>query len=71
MEVFESVGSCPGLHPDPEGAIPAGGEVPFFGILLVSPEDEIAHFEFPSFDLFAVMSGYFVLALLPARSPQS
>ena len=57
MEVFESVSSRPGLHPDPEGAVPVGGEFPFFGILLVSPEDEVAYFEFPSYDFLDVASG--------------
>jgi hypothetical protein len=60
MEVFEPVSSRPGLHPDPEGTVPVGGELPFFGVLLVSPKDEIAHLEFPLYDLFAVTSGYFL-----------
>lgn len=60
MKVFESVGSCPGFHADPEGVVPVGGEFPFFGVLLVSPEDEVAYFEFPLPDLLAVTSSYFL-----------
>ena len=60
MEVFKSVSSCPGLHPDPEGVVPVGGELPFFGILLVSPEDEVAYFEFSFDDFLAVASSYFL-----------
>jgi hypothetical protein len=72
MKVFESVGSCSGLHLDPEGTVLVGGEFPFFGNLLVSTEDEVAYFEFPFYDFLAVTSSYFfVLALLLARSPQS
>jgi hypothetical protein len=60
VEIFESVSPRPGLHPDPVGAVPVGGEFPFIRILLVSPEDEVAYFEFPSYDLLAVAIDYFL-----------
>ena len=58
MKVFESVSSHPGLHPDPEGAVPVGGKLPFFGVLLVLPEDEVAYFEFSFDDFLAVAMLY-------------
>jgi hypothetical protein len=68
MEVFESVSSRPGFHSDLVGPVPVGGEFPFFSVLLISSENEIAHFEFSFSDFLTVASGYFfVLALRPAR----
>ena len=61
METFESVSPCSGFHPDSVGSLRVGCEFPFFRVLLVSPEDEVAYFEFPPYDVFAVASGYFFL----------
>ena len=60
MEIFESVGPCSCFDSDPVGSLQVGGEFPLFRVLLVSPEDEVAYFEFPLYDLFAVASVYFL-----------
>ena len=60
-EIFEFVSSCPGLHPDSLGSLPIGGEFSLFRILLVTPEDEVANFEFSFHHFFAVTNSYFLL----------
>ena len=62
MKIFESVSSRSSFHSDSVGSLPVGGEFSLFGVLHVSPENEIAYFEFPSYDLFAVASGYFLFS---------
>jgi hypothetical protein len=61
MEIFEHVSPCSGFHSDYVGSLLIGCELPFFGVLLVSPEDEVAYIEFPLYDIFAVVSSYFLL----------
>jgi len=60
VEIFESVCSCSGLHLDYVGSLPIGSEFSLFRILLVSPEDEVANFEFSFYHFLAVTSGYFL-----------
>ena len=61
MEIFESISPCSSFHPDSVGSLPVGCEFPFFRVFLVLPEDEVAYFEFPPYDLFVVAIGYFLL----------
>ena len=60
VEVFEAISSCSGFHPDSVGSHPVGGEFSLLRVFLFSPENEVAYFEFPLYDFFAVASGYFL-----------
>jgi len=60
IEVFESVGSCPGFHSNFVGSLLLGGEFSLFRVFLIPSEDEVANFEFSFYDFFAVASGYFL-----------
>ena len=60
MDIFESVSPYFGFHSDSVGFLLVGCEFPF-RLLLVSPEDEVAYFEFLPYNLFVVASGYFLL----------
>jgi len=48
------------FSPDPVGSLPIGGEFSLFRVFLVSPEDEVANFEFSFYHFLAVTSGYFL-----------
>jgi len=60
VEILESVCSRSSFHPDSVGSLPIGGEFPFFRILLVSPEDEVADFEFSFYHFLVMTSDYFL-----------
>ncbi len=61
MEVFKAVRSHSGLHPDSVGSLPVGGEFPFFGVLLVAPEDEIVNLKFSLYHSLAMSSNNLLL----------
>jgi hypothetical protein len=59
LSIYVRVGSvipCPDFHPDFVGSVPVGGEFSLFRILLVSQEDEVAHFEFYLYDFLVMAS---------------
>jgi len=60
VEIFESICSCSGFHPDSVGSFPVGSEFSLFRILLVSPEDEVVYFEFSFCHFLVVSNGYFL-----------
>jgi len=60
VEIFESVCSRSGFHPDSVGSLPIGGEFSLFRVILVSSEDEVANFEFSFYHSLAMTSGYFL-----------
>jgi len=68
MEIFEYVSPCSGFHLDSVGSLPVGCEFPLFRVFLVSPEDEVAYFEFPPYDLFVVASGYFCFSVVSRKA---
>ena len=60
VEIFESVCSRSGLHPDSIGSLPIGSEFSRFRILLVTLEDKVANFKFSFYHFLVVTSGYFL-----------
>jgi len=68
VEVFESVGSCPGFHSNFVGSLQVGDEFSLFRVLLILTEDEVANFEFSFYDFFCCGKRLFsVLALFLAK----
>jgi len=68
VQIFESICSRSDLRPDSVWTLPIGGEFSLLGILLISPEDEVANFEFSFYYFLVVTSGYFCFSVVSRKA---